>query len=156
MPNWLDITVLVVMLAFAVNSVFRGFLRELVALVGIIASTYLAIRLYDPLSQLLPFYQGNSGAAHAVTFTTILLLGWIVSNLLGFSLRRLARESGLDWADALGGMIFGLAKGILLVSIALLLTLWLGDARLAAVIRRSRLSSLMTAEAERIWDLVAR
>jgi len=152
MINWLDATILIIVGSFALVSLFRGFLRELVVFVGVLASVYLATQLYAPLGRLLPFYRQNPGVAHAAAFASILLLGWTIANLLGFSLRRFARRVRLDWADALGGMAFGLLKGAFLISIILLFLLQFGDARIAAVIQKSHISTLIIAQLRRFWD----
>ena len=155
MLGWLDAVILSAVVAFVLNSAFRGFLRELVVFAGILLGLYLGLRLYAPLSRLLPFYRRNPEAAHAAAFAVVFLLSWVVANLVGFYLRRSARDAGLEWADALGGMTFGLLKGVLLVSIGLLFLARFGDAKVAALIQRSRFASLMVAQARAVWNTLA-
>lgn len=118
--NWADYCILGVLALSVVIGLWRGLIAEVMALACWAAAFWLAWMFGDKL---------------AANFTSIdvpsvrLLLGYglcflavlIVGALLAFVLRKLIAGSGLSGTDRLFGMLFGLARGVLVVVLAVLM-----------------------------------
>ena len=135
----------------------RGFFMEAFSLAGLVVGIGLASWNYP---RLVPFFARwiHSGAVdEAVAFLTIVLGTMIVAGILGRIIRWSARTIGLGWVDRLLGAIFGLIKGAVLVTLAvmLLMAFWpespvLHSSRLGPMfITAARESSLATPAALR-------
>ncbi len=111
--NALDFAVLGLILLFAVRGYFRGFFRELFGLaawVGAGVAAYLLGPGYGPaVSQRyhLPIAIGEALAAVAI-FVGL----YLVCQLAGWILNRLARMLFLGPVDRAGGLVFGAAKAV--------------------------------------------
>jgi membrane protein required for colicin V production len=119
--NWTDYVLIALMVCSCIAGLLRGLLRELVTLMTWVAALWLAWRFAPSLA---PYLGGalNSDnvriwAARAVIFLAVLLLGTLVS-LVVSHFARLALFSATD--RFLGGL-FGLARGVVLIGVLVLL-----------------------------------
>jgi len=119
--TWFDYTVIVIVLLSALLGWWRGLVYEIFSLLSWVAAVLLA-RLLAP--SLLPYMPSGLGseilrtaAAYAILFIVTLLLGGVVAWLLS----RLVKFAGLKWQDGLLGTLFGIARGILVALVLVLL-----------------------------------
>lgn len=102
-------------------SMLRGFLRETLALAGWVAAFFIAkqytLQLAPLLPQAIPSEQLRLLAAFLVLFLTTLL----VCSLLAIALAEAFKKVGLGALDRWLGALFGLARGIIIVSVMVLL-----------------------------------
>ena len=108
--DWL----ITVLLVWSVARAFlRGAIRELVALVGLIAGMLLASWNYAAFApHLQPWLTGGS-LADGTAFLLILSVVLVACSLLGRLLRSGAHAIGLGLLDRLAGAALGLARGVL-------------------------------------------
>ena len=96
-------------------SLKRGFVKEALSLLTWIAAVLIARVFANPVSVLLePYIETASvrlGAAYLVLFIGTLMTGGLVNHLVG----EFVRVTGLGGLDRLLGMIFGFARGLLIV-----------------------------------------
>lgn len=116
-----DIVILSVLALSMLFGLLRGFVREVLSLVCWIAAFWVAWAwghtvagwyaavLHEPAARLL--------AGYVSCFVGVLIAGAIV----GWILRRLVRGGGLAAGDSVLGMLFGLARGVLLVTFVVLM-----------------------------------
>ncbi|MCX7115953.1 MAG: CvpA family protein [Gammaproteobacteria bacterium] len=116
-----DIAIIAVIGLSAITGIFRGLVREVIALLAWIISIWLAFKYCHEVSLWLAPYILDKTLQVVVAFILILvgilLLGGIVNAVIGFILR----HAGLSGTDRLLGMGFGLMRGMLIVSLAIVI-----------------------------------
>jgi membrane protein required for colicin V production len=119
--NIVDYIIIAVVVASTLISLFRGFLKELISLIVWIAGFWVSFEFYNALAAILAPYIANASVrliiSFAGLFVTVLVFGSLFSYLLSFMVDR----SGLGGFNRLLGMVFGCTRGILLVSVILLM-----------------------------------
>jgi membrane protein required for colicin V production len=118
--NWLDIVLLLILAGSVFTSFRKGFSREIIGLAAVVLAIVLGIWFYGTAGAMFLPYLSSPGAAHlagfAVVFGGVLLLGAIVSAVVG----KFLKVTGLSIFDHMLGAGFGLARG-LLIGVALVL-----------------------------------
>ena len=118
--NWLDYTIIGVILVSVVTGLFRGLVREAISLSVWILALWLAT-IYSPkFEYVLSAYIDSSTVRVAVIFFAIalavLIVGSIINAIIGF----IIKKSGLGFMDRLFGIVFGFARGVLIIALCLL------------------------------------
>lgn len=119
--NWniLDYILAVIVFISVIFSFFRGFVREIISLVTWFLAFYATLTFSPALSGLFRSAISNPKAAYItaaiVIFVIVLILGAIVSKLAS----GLVKLSLLGFFDKIVGIVFGVARGVLLVIIIL-------------------------------------
>ena len=118
---WIDVVILALIALSAILSLFRGFVKEAVALVTWLVALWVAMAFYEDLAAILSQWISLPSAqritAFAVLFICVLLLGAIVN----FLASKLVNKTGLTGTDKLLGIVFGVARGGVIVAILVLL-----------------------------------
>ena len=113
--SWVDWAIIAIILVSGLISLKRGFVREALSLVIWIVAGAVAWLFGGALAEHLGgFIETPSAriiAACGILFVATLLVGALISFLLG----ELVRATGLTGTDRLLGMVFGVARGALLV-----------------------------------------
>ena len=118
--NWIDYTILGVLGLSVLVGLWRGLVSEVLALVIWIAAFWAAWLLGPTVSAHLEAISHPAlrvAAGYALCFVLVLVLG----ALLRFLIHRLLVSTGLSGTDRLFGMVFGLARGVLLVCVLVFL-----------------------------------
>ncbi len=128
----IDVGVLLVLLISAGVSFFRGFIREVLTIVGVIGGLLAALMFGKSL---IPTVRGWYGitdgqepdklfdvvpmtfVADATAYVGIFLIVFIILQLFSHFISASARAVGLGPVDRTLGVIFGIARGILLLAI---------------------------------------
>lgn len=112
-----DLVVLVIVLFCMIRGVFRGLIREVSGIVAVIAGFYGAFTYYWVLSPYLAFMIETPAIQHLVSFG-LLFCGIVIAvGLIAALIRKLMHVAFLGWVDRTFGLVFGTAKGILIVSV---------------------------------------
>jgi membrane protein required for colicin V production len=120
--NWFDLLILIMVGLSVMISFFRGFVRELVSLMSWILAVILGIRLGNDVgSTLFATFVHSLTLQHILGFIVVLIGILILGLLLNMALRNLIARSGIGFADRFLGVAFGLARGILVVVVMVLL-----------------------------------
>jgi membrane protein required for colicin V production len=118
--NWLDYAVIGVLLVSMVWSALRGVVREIISLGGWIIA-FLAANLFaGPLSAHLPRAIPGDALRTLAAFLAIFVLALICSALVGVLMSKLVSAIGLGPMDKVLGALFGIARGAILVLVAVM------------------------------------
>ena len=120
MLNWADYCIIATLALSVLMGLWRGFIGEVLALACWVLAFWVAWMFGDRLaaqftSITLPSARLLLG--YAICFVTVLIAGAIVS----FLMRKLIAGSGLSGSDRMFGMLFGLLRGLVLVTLAVLI-----------------------------------
>jgi len=110
---------LIIGVSVAIGAV-RGLIREAFSLAGWILAFVVANTFGDDVSGLLRGAIHNDTARLICAFVLLFVLVLLVTGLCGLLLSKLFRIAGLGLADRALGAIFGLARGIAVVLVAVL------------------------------------
>lgn len=116
-----DLIVIGIVGLSTVFAFWRGLIRVVMSLVGLIAAVLAAIHLSPSASNMLTLLSDNPVTRYLVAFALIFIVVVLICALLGWVLSRLLRAIGLGFVDRLLGAVFGVARGVLIAVIAVLL-----------------------------------
>lgn len=140
--TWFDYTVIVIVILSALLGWWRGLVYEIFSLLSWIAAVLLTHFLAATILPYMPASMGSeiirTAAAYVLLFIAILLLGSVATMLLS----KLVKFAGLRWQDGMLGVLFGVARGIL-VALVLVLLAGLTDLPKEAAWRNALLSKPM-------------
>jgi membrane protein required for colicin V production len=116
-----DYTVLTIVGASVVLSVMRGFTRELVALLAWVAAFVAATAASGAVAGWLTNSISDESLRALTAFIAVFVGTLLLVSIVGLLLSEAVRRVGLGVEDRLLGAIFGLARGLLIVMVAVLL-----------------------------------
>jgi membrane protein required for colicin V production len=115
--DWLIITVLIFS---TVRAAMHGLVRELFWFVGSILGLALACAYYSLPAEALRPILGSQPVADACSFLLIVFGVMLLAGLLGRTMRSALHFAGLGTLDSLVGGLFGLGRGILLITASMM------------------------------------
>jgi len=117
----IDIVVLAIIGISVVYGVFRGLVREVLALLAWVAAFLLANLLAPDAAKLLPQAMASEEIRLLVSFVAVFIVVLVGLSVLAILASKLVKVVGLGPADRVVGGFFGLARGLLVVMILVLL-----------------------------------
>jgi membrane protein required for colicin V production len=121
----LDIIVVVVVLISAVLAMVRGFVREVLSVAAWVAAVAAAYFLYGSVLPLVkPYFESNT-VATIVSAAAIFFIALIVASFLTMKVADVVIDSRVGALDRSLGFLFGAARGLLLLVIAMAFFTWL-------------------------------
>jgi membrane protein required for colicin V production len=116
-----DVLLAAVLLLFALRGLWRGFLREIFGLAGLLAGAVAAATWSTPLGdQLAARLHIAPALGDLITGAALVVLVVLAASLAGRLARRVARAIWLGPVDRGLGAVFGFAKGAALVGLGLM------------------------------------
>lgn len=114
-----DLAVILILVFYALRGFLKGFVVEAASLVGFFGGLWAAAKYYGVLLPYLDFIATPAWrtlTACALLFFAVIIFVSLAARLL----RKIISFSFVGWADHLAGFCLGLAKGILIVGVALM------------------------------------
>ncbi len=119
--GWLDFLLLGIVLLSAVISLMRGFIREALALAGWVAAVWIAITFAGQLAELFTGTIELPSMRLALAYLLLFIGTLVISGILVWLIGLLVEKTGLSGTDRLLGMVFGLARGVIIAALLVLL-----------------------------------
>ena len=153
--NFFDILVIVILGYCLIRGVFRGLIKELSSIIGVLGGFYAAFTYYMLVAKLLSKWITNTGYLNILSFLIIFCGVFIIISILGVIINYLLKIAFLGWLDRILGSVFGAMKGILIVSVLLIaFTAFLPKG--TPVIKDSLLSPYVTLISEKVAKVVSK
>lgn len=115
--HWLDYVTMGIIGLSIVTGLFRGFVKELVALCVWVLAIWLAFNYTPLISPYFINYVHDKTARTVVSFIIILLSTIIAGGLFNALLSFILSRSGLTGMDRILGMAFGFVRGVFIVTL---------------------------------------
>ncbi len=118
--NWVDWAIVIVLTLSSVISLARGFIKEALSLViwivALVAANAFSHRLEILLTNAISTPSLRAMTAFLIVFIGVLLIGALLNYCIGL----IVKATGLSGTDRLLGMLFGFARGLLIVMLLLI------------------------------------
>jgi membrane protein required for colicin V production len=114
--NVFDVVVLTIVLFCLIRGLFKGLIREVSGIIGVVAGFYGANTYYLTLTPYLKNFIETPGTRNLISFFVLFCSILIFVSLVAVLIRKFLNLVFLGWVDRSFGLIFGGAKGILLGS----------------------------------------
>ena len=119
--SWLDLVILGVIALSALISLIRGFVKESISLVTWIVAGILAFRYFSPMASLLEPFVDSPMVRDATGFGILFVVTLVIGAVVNFIMSQLVSKTGLSGTDKALGVVFGAARGVLIVTMIVLL-----------------------------------
>lgn len=153
--NPLDILIIVILSFCLIRGVFRGLIKELSSIIGVLGGFYAGYTYYVVVAKLLSRWISNEGYLNILSFLIIFCGVFIIVSILGVVIKYLLNIAFLGWVDRICGAGFGIMKGILIASVLLMIfTAFLPKG--APIMKNSLLAPHVTQISEKMAKVVSK
>jgi len=143
--NLLDVLILACMVFLIVRGIFRGFVREVGSLAGIILGIWAACVYHPQMTALLKHFLPAWKYISLLGVVLVLFIVLVFCNGVAWLLHKFMTKVFLGWADRMLGAGLAVLKGVVIVYFAIVLTTFfvpstssfIADSRLVPAIVRS-------------------
>ncbi len=153
--NPFDIIIIMILGYSLVRGVFRGLVKEVSSIIGVLGGFYAAFTYYAMLAKLLSGLIKEPAYLNILSFLIIFCSVLIIVGILGVIIKYLLNIAFLGWVDRIGGVGFGLIKGILIASI-LFITLTAFLPKGSAFLKNSMLAPHVSRVSEKMAKVVSK
>lgn len=152
--NPFDVFVIIVLGYSIVRGLFRGLVKEVSSIIGVLGGFYAAYSYYPIVAQLLSSLISDQSYLNILSFLLIFCSILIIISILGVVIKYLLNVGFLGWIDRICGVGFGFVKGVLIVAVFfIILTTFLS--RGAPLIKESILAPHVIWISEKMVNLVS-
>jgi len=118
--NWLDWTLVAIVIVSVITAATKGFVRELIALAAVVVGVAVAASNYERAATWFEDLTRSHETALAAGFLTLFLATMLVGALISAVARKMIKTAGLQSFDRFLGAVFGLVRGVIVNCILLL------------------------------------
>jgi membrane protein required for colicin V production len=118
---WIDFTLIGLVFVSVVIGLLRGFIKEVFSLAFWILASWVSLRFGREFSGFLESSISHPSARMAASFLALFAITLCLGGLIGFLLSVLAKNTGLTVMDRFGGMVFGVIRGMFVVTVVVIL-----------------------------------
>jgi membrane protein required for colicin V production len=153
--NPFDIIIIVILGYSLVRGIFRGLVKEVSSIIGVLGGFYAAYTYYSKLAKLIASLIRETAYLNILSFLIIFCSVLIIVGILGVIIKYLLNIAFLGWVDRIGGICLGLVKGILIASI-LFITLTAFLHKGSAFLKNSMLAPHVSWVSEKMAKVVSK
>jgi len=153
--NPFDIIILVILGYSLVRGIFRGLVKEVSSIIGVLGGFYAAYTYYTILAKLLSGLISETAYLNILSFLIIFCSVLIIVGILGVIIKYILNIAFLGWVDRIGGICFGLLKAILIASV-LFITLTAFLPKGSAFLKNSMLAPHVSWVSEKMAKVVSK
>ena len=152
--NPFDIIIIVILGYSVVRGLFRGLVKEVSSIIGVLGGFYAAYTYYLLVAKMLAGVISNTAYLNILSFLIVFCAVLITVNVLGIIIKYLLNIAFLGWVDRICGVVFGFIKGVLIVSVLfIILTTFLPKG--APIIKQSLLAPHVSWISEKMTKVVS-
>ena len=119
--NYLDIIIAILLFLFGLKGLSKGLIIEVVTLLAFVVGIYGAMHFSDFTAEhLVEFIEVSPKYLDTVAFVLTFILLVVVVNMIGRAVSKMVQALNLGFFDRIGGFVVGVAKGVLLCSLLVL------------------------------------
>jgi len=153
--NPFDVFIIIVLGYSIVRGLFRGLVKEVSSIFGVLGGFYAAYSYYPVMAKILAGLVANVSYLNILSFLVIFCSVLIIISILGVVIKYLLNVAFLGWIDRLCGVFFGLIKGVLIVTVLfIILTTFLPKG--ASLIKKSVLAPHVIWISEKMVNVVSK
>ena len=119
--NYFDYILIAIVGLSMVLSLWRGFVREIISLIGLVAAFLVASRASGAAGDFLGRWITSSTVADIAGFALVFVIIMLLVGIIGAIIRKLVDMADLTATDRTLGIFFGLARGLLLIAVCFLI-----------------------------------
>lgn len=114
--NWLDFVLLAIIVMTMIVGIFKGFVRQVIGLVAVVAGLVLAVVYYEQTAGVFMAFVKNRLVSNFLGFLLIFVVVLVAGAILGHLVTK-AMVGPLAVINRLFGAVFGLIKAVLICGI---------------------------------------
>ena len=115
--NTFDIIVIIVVSFCLIRGAFRGLIGEVSGIIGVVAGFYGAYTYYPMLAVYAKQWIDSASVINLLSFFVLFCAILLAVGLVAMLIRKLLRLVFLGWVDRVFGLLFGAAKGVLIMTV---------------------------------------
>ena len=120
--NYLDIIIVVLIIVFGLGGWRKGIIIEVTTLLGLGLGLYGAFHFSDfTAEQLVRWVEIDPKYLNLIAFVVTFIVVALLVNVLGRMVSKVVKNLNLGFIDRIGGFVIGVAKGLLLCSLLVML-----------------------------------
>jgi membrane protein required for colicin V production len=118
---WIDYAIIGLISLSAIIGLFRGFVREAFSLLTWIIAVGIAVHFSRDFAPYFESLISLPSARVAASFAALFFVSLILGGLVNYLIAELVEKTGLTGTDRLLGLLFGIARGMVVVSVLVVL-----------------------------------
>jgi membrane protein required for colicin V production len=153
--NPFDILIVTILAYGLIRGIFRGLVREISSIVGVLGGFYAAYLYYPHAAKLMSAWIYNSAYLNILSYLVIFSMVVIIVGILAVVIKYLLNIAYLGWVDRVCGALFGVLKGMLVICVLfIVLTAFLPKG--ASIVKNSTLSPYVATVSEVIAKVLSK
>jgi membrane protein required for colicin V production len=118
----LDVLILACMVFLVVRGIFRGFVREVGSLAGIILGIWAACVYHPQMTAFLTLFLPAWKYLPLLSVALVIVIVLVLCNVVAWLLHKFIKKVFLGWADRALGAVLAILKGVVIIYFAIVLT----------------------------------
>lgn len=116
-----DIAIIALILLSTVIGLWRGFVKETLSLFVWVLAVWVALTYSNDMSTYFVNHVHHEGVRYYLSFAILMIVTLIIGGIVNMLLVGIIRKIGLGFLDRTMGLIFGFARGVLVIALLLIL-----------------------------------